>query len=108
MRVLIDGHMLGTGEGGNERYIKNLAQNLQDIKDVEVKIAYKKDLGRNDFLRLFYTLPKLSLELKADIIHSTYILPFFKNAKFVVTVHDFSFCEYPEFFSPRERVIFKY
>lgn len=108
MRVLIDGHMLGTGEGGNERYIKNLASGLQGLKGIETKIASSSEVSRNNLVRLFYDLPKISFSFKADIIHSTYILPFVKNAKFVVTVHDFSFRRYPQFFSGREKLIFNY
>ena len=89
MRVLIDGHMLGKGEGGNERYIKNLASGLQGLKGIETKIVSSNEVSRNNLLRLFYDLPKLSFSFRADVIHSTYILPFVKNAKFVVTVHDF-------------------
>lgn len=125
MKVLIDGHMLGTHEGGNETYIKNLSRNLAKIKEVELKILTTdaflrnskdyKDLRNicirynriNDITRLMFNLPNLASRLQVDIIHSTYIAPFFKNVKFVVTVHDLAFNRFPHFFSLKEQLVFK-
>lgn len=126
MKILIDGHMLGKHEGGNERYIKNLAFNLikYSPKKYLVKIAVQEDyfinqnvfprnnlLGinyNNDFYRVFYFLPtKLNIG-KYDIIHSTYIAPYFYCSKTVITVHDLSFKRYPDFYSLREKVVFNY
>lgn len=124
MKILIDGHMLGKHEGGNERYIKNLAINLLKLgkKGHFVKIAVhedyfikQSDFSKNnllkinvdsDFYRVFYFLPiRLNLD-QYDIIHSTYIAPYFNYSKNIITVHDLSFKRYPDFYSLREKFIF--
>ena len=113
--------MIGSNEGGNERYTKNLflslAKNRKERiyllvgklgkKMPEKKIIFRKDADRNLF-RLFYLLPWLIKVNKVDILHSNYISPFFKNAQYVITLHDMSFKYFPEYFSFRERLIFRY
>ncbi len=118
--------MLGKHEGGNERYIKNLAFYL--IKDNQkkhfIKIVVQNDYFSsqnifskdnllkinyyNDFYRIFYFLPTKLRIKKYDIIHSTYIAPYSGSSNSVVTVHDLSFKRYPNFYSFKERVIFNY
>lgn len=125
MKVLIDGHMIGSNEGGNERYTKNLFLALSKLreKNFEVKllvdknkvdkttITFKNNIILkyiiNNIQRLLFLIPKIVSNKKIDIVHSNYICPFYKNAKFVVTVHDLSFKYFPQFFSIRERLIFK-
>lgn len=119
MRVLIDGHMLSTNEGGNERYIKNLVKELQKIKKINLKVfvnrdfppkaneIYIRDNYNNDLIRLLYSLPKAALRNHCQLVHSTYLTPFIKTAKFVATVHDFSFKRFPHFYNMREQVIFQ-
>ena len=126
MKILIDGHMLGKHEGGNERYIKNLALNLikYNQKKHFIKIVVQNDYFsnqnvfsknnllkinfRNDFYRIFYFLPIKFRTEKCGIIHSTYIAPYSNNIKTVITIHDLSFKRYPDFYSLRERLIFNY
>ncbi len=115
--------MLGSGEGGNERYIESLTLALKDFREIEMKILvsnfYKqskkdkkyfivKQSAVNNVIRILYTLPKLASETRSEIIHTTYIGPLFTSAKLVLTVHDFAFKRFPEFFSLRERLIFNY
>lgn len=126
MKILIDGHMLGEHEGGNERYVKNLALNLikYNQKKHFIKIAVQNDYFSNqnvfsknnllkidysnDFYRVFYFLPtKLSIG-KYDFVHSTYIAPYSGSSISVITVHDLSFKRYPNFYSFKERMIFNY
>lgn len=121
MKVLIDGHMLGTGEGGNERYIENLALALIKQKHVEtsvlvpasyqqfsknIKQFYIREKTASNIMRILCTLPKLAKKINADIVHSTYVGPIIGSAKLVLTVHDFIFKSYPEYFSTREKLIF--
>jgi len=126
MKVLIDGHMLGTGEGGNERYIENLSLALLKDKTQTLKTqiivpqeyyrklgkTLKKDFIGQDFpsniIRIFCTLPKVAKDLEADIIHATYVGPFFSRFKLVLMVHDLTFKRFPEFFTFREKIIFDY
>ena len=121
MKVLIDGHMIGSNEGGNERYTKNLFLFL--VKNVKKNISvivgkqgegFKgkgviiNETADNNIFRLIFLIPRIVKNEGIDIVHSNYISPFYKNAKFVVTVHDFCFKYFPKYFSLRERLIFRY
>lgn len=109
MNILIDGHMLGKGEGGNERYIKNLIFELRKIKSLHLNVFKNNSFPVfQDAVRILYSLPQLAKLNKSDLIHSTYIAPLVKLTKSVVTVHDFSFKRFPEFYSMSERCIFDY
>ncbi len=111
--ILIDGHMIGQNEGGNERYTRNLIKHLTKIADVGVlcykSISFLKThiIPKNDIFRLIY-IPFLMVYQKYTILHSNYILPFFKfpQSRYVITVHDLSFKRFPSLFNLRERFIF--
>jgi glycosyltransferase involved in cell wall biosynthesis len=124
MKILIDGHMLGENEGGNERYIKDLSfaliKNSGSSNSIKIAVSSDYFLKQNDFskkdlikikyknnlYRLIY-LSKISSSYKFDILHSTYIAPpYLSNTASIVTIHDVSFNKYPEFYSFRERFIF--
>jgi len=115
--------MLGTGEGGNERYIENLSLALTKQKNLVTNIyangnyqildknlknffIIKKKIGNTT--RIFFSLPKMAKSINADIIHATYVGPVFSSAKLVLTVHDFAFKRFPDFFSAREKIIFNF
>ena len=109
MRVLIDGHMLGRNEGGNERYIKGLIKGLSSVKNIKIRIYRSRRRGViTDFKRVFVDLPREADKYKADIVHSTYIGPLWGKGKLVLTVHDFLFWRSPEFFSLKERLMFSF
>ena len=113
--------MIGSNEGGNERYTKNLFFSLiknekenisllvgEPGKSLQGKDVFVRKGADNNVYRLFYLIPRLVRTYGIDIIHSNYIAPFYKNAKLVVTVHDFCFKYFPQYFSLRERLIFNY
>lgn len=127
MKVLLDGHMLGSNEGGNETYINNLSSNLVEDREIDLKVLVTKDFfkglkskdrksklynralplpNEGNIFRLLYYIPHFAAQYKADIVHSTYITPLYKNSKFVVTVHDLSFKSHPEWYDLRERFLF--
>jgi glycosyltransferase involved in cell wall biosynthesis len=123
MRVLIDAHMVGGNETGNETYIANLASHLAQLPGIECAASvvadvdlpvYFRDSSINhfplyptgDWLRLLYTLPKMGYRWSADILHVTYVAPLHVPCSLVVSVHDVSFKQYPEFFSTKERLLF--
>lgn len=120
IKVLIDGHMLGTGEGGNERYIEELSKSLMSIPGLELFIyaspkyiaKQKKDVKKHfvsgkagDLKRLILDIEKKAGELNVDIIHSTYVAPFITKRKLVLTVHDLAFKRYPELFNVRQKIV---
>lgn len=107
MKVLIDSHMIGAQEGGNERYVKNLFDAIHALHGDKIS-QYIGNQSENNFYRLLIKLPVLVSKKKYDIVHSTYNSPLIKNAKFVLTLHDVSFRRFPQHFNLREQLIFKY
>ncbi|MGB2963492.1 MAG: glycosyltransferase family 1 protein [Anaerolineales bacterium] len=120
MRALIDAHMLGNQETGNETYITGLIQGFESIKNATIGAAISPsfcpekshpsiDILRlshtNDWIRLLFSLPKLCRDWQADILHTTYISPVYLPCASVVSVHDISFKLFPHFFSPRDRLL---
>jgi glycosyltransferase involved in cell wall biosynthesis len=123
MRILIDAHMLGKNETGNETYIINLLRELSTFDEVicgavispdtklpidllNLRIEFIRLVSTNDWKRLFFDLPKICNQWNADILHCTYIGPFTTQIPLVVTVHDVTFNRYPEYFSLRDRLLF--
>jgi glycosyltransferase involved in cell wall biosynthesis len=121
LRALIDAHMLGSQETGNETYIVNLLQHLPALPGIRCGAALAPDsppppglrdiefipLGlRGNWPRLLYALPRACRRWQADILHVTYVGPFPAPCPLVVTVHDVSFKRHPEFFSARDRLLF--
>ncbi|MGC9359921.1 MAG: glycosyltransferase family 4 protein [Anaerolineae bacterium] len=121
MRVLMDAHMLGAHETGNETYVRNLLQALGKRDDVEVfaavlpdQVGLARSLGvtpapladTSDIRRLVSGLNGLAREHRVDLMHVTYVGPLVPACPVVVTVHDVSFRRFPRFFSPRERLLF--
>lgn len=121
--------MLGSNEGGNETYIGNLSKNLVKDGEIDLKVLVTKKFfktlkskgkesklsnvllplpSEGNIFRLLYYIPRSAARYKADIVHSTYITPLYKNSKFVVTMHDLSFKTHPEWYDLRERLLFDY
>lgn len=61
----------------------------------------------NALLRIPFGLPLASLRGSFDLLHVTYNAPPLGPCPTVVTIHDISFEHYPQFFSPRDRLILK-
>lgn len=116
MKTLIDGHMIGQNEGGNERYTKNLAFSLSKITSIGILLYNKIKLSdslhphflpSNNVFRLFIA-PFILMYFNYDILHSNYFLPFWKpfGKKYVITVHDLFFLRQPHRYSLRDRLLF--
>lgn len=58
-------------------------------------------------LRIPVGLPWTSLREHLDLLHVTYNAPPLSPCPTVVTIHDIAFERYPQFFSPRDRLILK-
>ena len=114
MRFSVDAHAIGQHLTGNETYIRNLL-NCFDVLDREADfVAYisreeavadvprrfqKKLVSSNPYVRLGYDLPRLVAEDRPDLLHVQYTAPITCSAPIVVTVHDVSFLEHPEYFT---------
>jgi glycosyltransferase involved in cell wall biosynthesis len=122
VRVLVDAHMLGHRETGNETYVSGLLAGLASLDGISVAAAvepgYRTDdrtlasttwlplPTRSNWRRLRGDLARLGRTWGADIIHATYIAPYGAACPVVVSVHDVSFRRFPEYFSWRDRALF--
>jgi glycosyltransferase involved in cell wall biosynthesis len=120
MRIFVDGYLLNKEHQGTKTYIKELYKEFakqntsfiiyigcfideriecefNDFKNI--KFIYYK--GRNRFLRMLFEIPKVITENKFDYAHFQYVIPFFKlkTCKYIVTIHDILFNDFPEYFS---------
>jgi glycosyltransferase involved in cell wall biosynthesis len=118
LRVLIDGHMLGTRETGNETYVRGLIEGLSHTKlihTVAVRAETTTDLGSTPTLpltagssnlsRLLFGLPALAKRCEATVVHGTYVVPPATACARVVTIHDVSFSRHPDMFTARDRTV---
>ena len=121
LRVLVDAHLIGSCETGNETYIVNLLHALSNLPNVKcgaailprrklpshlIKVEPVLLSSSGNWNRLLNTLPAACRNWRADVLHVTYVGPFFVPCPTVVSVHDVSFKHYPKFFSPRDRFLF--
>jgi glycosyltransferase involved in cell wall biosynthesis len=115
MRFSVDAHAIGQHLTGNETYIKNLLKGFAAIDREsefvtylsrecafsEVPDRFRKCLvAENPWLRLGYYLPRMLLRDKPALLHVQYTAPLFCGVPIIVSVHDVSFIEYPEYFEP--------
>ena len=107
MRVLIDAHMLGCRETGNETYILNLLRHQATFAAREIELYGAIQRGypaepawvtrgvpldnTNDLRRLAWGLPRLAGQMRCDLLHFTYHAPFWTALPYVVTIHDVSY-----------------
>ncbi len=113
MRFAVDAHALGRHLTGNEVYIRSLlgafaaarmdCEFLAYVSSEEARAFVPagfrtRRIAANPFLRLGLDLPMRLLEDRPDLLHVQYTAPLACAAPVVVTVHDVSFLEYPEYF----------
>jgi glycosyltransferase involved in cell wall biosynthesis len=114
MRFSVDAHAIGQHLTGNETYIKNLL-NCFEVLDREADfVAYisreeaiaevperfqKRRVAVNPYVRLGYDLPRRVAEDRPSLLHVQYTAPLTCSAPIVVSVHDVSFLEHPEYFT---------
>jgi glycosyltransferase involved in cell wall biosynthesis len=114
MRFSVDAHAIGQHLTGNETYIRNLL-NCFELLDREADfVAYisrqealadvperfqKKRVSVNPFVRLGYDLPRRVAEDRPSLLHVQYTAPITCSAPIVVSVHDVSFLEHPQYFT---------
>lgn len=118
MRFSIDAHAIGRNLTGNEVYVRNLLAGFASL-DVESEfVAYVSEPGAergvpegfqcrrvssNPFVRLGFDLARRLRQDGPDLLHVQYTAPMFCPCPVVVSVHDVSFLEHPEYF-PKARV----
>lgn len=114
LRVGLDAHMIGSRETGNETYVLGLIDGFRTVEeDFELKVYHRTELDQNrssrvrprkllassPWIRLGLELPWRSVQDRIDVLHTTYTVPVWAACPVVVTVHDISYTQHPEWFA---------
>jgi glycosyltransferase involved in cell wall biosynthesis len=114
MRFSVDAHTIGCHLTGNEVYIRNLLNEFSKLApDIEFVAYVSKDdapsylarsistrtVSENPYKRLGWDLPLRLRQDRPDLLHVQYTAPIACHAPVVVSVHDVSFLEFPEYFT---------
>jgi glycosyltransferase involved in cell wall biosynthesis len=114
MRFSVDAHAIGCHLTGNEVYIRNLLHEFARLDQGNELIAYISKQGvetdlpgriqtrrvsENPYVRLGVDLPQHVRRDRPDLLHVQYTGPVFSAAPLVVSVHDVSYLEYPQYFT---------
>jgi glycosyltransferase involved in cell wall biosynthesis len=119
MRFCIDAHAIGRHLTGNEVYVRSLLEGYAALDKKSEFIAYTSVRGaeehvpariltrrvsENPFVRLGVDLARRVREDCPDLLHVQYTSPLFCAAPVVVSIHDVSYLEHPEFFPAARRI----
>lgn len=114
MRFSVDAHAIGCHLTGNEVYIRNLLHEFARLDRTSDFIAYVSKPGAhlqvpksvqtsyvsgNPFRRLGLDLPMRLRYDKPDLLHVQYTGPLACSVPLVVSVHDVSYLEHPQYFT---------
>jgi glycosyltransferase involved in cell wall biosynthesis len=114
MRFSVDAHAIGCHLTGNEVYIRNLLHEFARLDRTSDFIAYvskpgahlqvpksiqTRHVSENPFRRLGLDLPMKLRSDKPDLLHVQYTSPLACRVPLVVSVHDVSYLEHPQYFT---------
>jgi len=123
--LLIDAHTFDEDHQGIRTFIKGIysaikvdpsilkiylvANNIDNLKQEfkhQTNFNYIKLESRNKYIRLIYEIPKIINQYQIDFAHFNYYLPLFlnKHCKYIVTIHDVLFIDFPEYFPLKYRL----
>jgi len=115
MRFSVDAHAIGQHLTGNETYIRNLLHGFAALDHDAEFVTYlsrqpsqedlpdrfiKHRVSVNPFVRLGFDIPRRLRQDRPDLLHVQYTAPVFCSTPIIVSVHDVSFLEHPEYFTP--------
>ncbi|MDH5638581.1 MAG: glycosyltransferase family 4 protein [Nitrospinota bacterium] len=117
IRLLVDCHVFDGGYHGVRSVIKGLYSHMiQQTEDIEFFLAahdtenlkkefpagervhYVQYTSHSRYYRLAVDIPRLITANKIDYAHFQYVIPPFKKCRYIVTIHDILFKEFPEMF----------
>jgi glycosyltransferase involved in cell wall biosynthesis len=114
MRFSVDAHAIGCHLTGNEVYIRNLLHQFARLDPDSEFVAYlskpcaeadmpsqirRSRVSRNPYKRLGFDLPLRLRADRPDLLHVQYTGPVACPVPLVVSVHDVSFLEHPQYFT---------
>jgi len=115
-RFFVDCHVFDGNFQGTTTYIKGLyselikdenhhfffgASNIEFLKSVfgtHENLTYVKYRSKNKFHRLLFDIPNIIKKNKIDYAHFQYVIPPIKKCKYIVTIHDVLFLDFPQYF----------
>lgn len=116
IKIFVDCHVFDSGYQGTTTYIKGLytelvkdtdkefylaASNTSNIKSIfgeQGNIHYLAYSSKNKFYRLLFDIPSLIKKHGIDFAHFQYIVPPIKYCRYINTIHDILFIDYPKLF----------
>jgi glycosyltransferase involved in cell wall biosynthesis len=116
MKIFVDCHSFDDGGQGVVSYICNLYSGTEfSTKNIQVYLAannigqlknyfdnkkyyYLRYPSKNKYMRLLFYIPYFQMKYKIDVSHFQYYVPLIKIGKWVVTIHDVLFLEFPLLF----------
>ncbi len=123
MLFSVDAHTIGCHLTGNEVYISNLLSEYAELDRTNEFLVYvakpradqglssrfiKRWVSDNPFRRLGFDIPLSLRRDQPDLLHVQYTGPLFCSVPTVVSVHDVSYLEYPEFFTRSRALQLRY
>jgi glycosyltransferase involved in cell wall biosynthesis len=114
MRFAVDAHTIGCHLTGNEVYIRNLLNEFARLDPSVEFIVYiskpeapaqvpaaflTRSVSENPYKRLGVDLPLSIRRDRPSVLHVQYTGPVFCSVPLVVSVHDVSFLEHPQYFT---------
>ncbi len=115
MRFSVDAHAIGQHLTGNETYVRNLLHCFAALDRDADFVTYlskenafqdipkrfvKRRVDVNPFVRLGFDLPRMLRKDRPHLLHVQYTGPLFCPVPVVTSVHDVSFLEHPDYFTP--------
>ena len=115
MRFSVDAHAIGQHLTGNETYVRNLLNSFASLDRDADFVTYvsradafpevpkrflKRQVAVNPFVRLGFDLPRILRKDRPQLLHVQYTAPLFCPVPVVASVHDVSFLEHPDYFTP--------
>lgn len=121
-RIFVDCHVFDEISQGTTTYLKGLYQeliknqnhffylaafditNLEQVFGNQPNVIYLKYSTNNKLIRLLINIPFLTKKHKINYAHFQYIVPPIKTCKYIVTIHDILFLDFPEYFPLSYRI----
>lgn len=125
-KLLVDAHTFDENHQGIRTFMKGIYSALKipasdlevilianDVENLKQEFKHQKAFNfvklkhTNKYIRLAYEIPKLIKTLEVDFAHFNYFLPLFlsKKCKYIVTIHDVLFIDFPDFFPKKYQII---
>jgi len=125
VKIFVDAHVFDSSYQGTTTYLKGLytalvnderfeihlgAHNTEHLKNIFTDLRFKfvSLQSTSKYKRLVSEIPKLIEKEGFDFAHFQYITPLFKKCRYINTIHDLLFLDFPDYFPFSYRFSKKY